>query len=873
MVHDASKVTTILFTDIEGSTRLWEQEPERMRPALARHDALAKTAVEGNRGTVMKTTGDGLYASFDDSLDAVVAALELQLALSDPATTHDVALRLRCGLHTGEVEQRDNDLFGSAINRAARIMAAAHGGQTILSQVVAEDVRDRLPTSVTLRDLGSVRLRDLGRPERIYQVVHPQLRQDFPALRSLESTPNNLPQEITPFIGREHALAEVRQLLSNARLLTLVGMGGLGKTRLSLRLSAEVLDEYADGVWFVELAPLEDARLVAQAVASVLGVKEEPGRPVLEALLDFVKDRLLLLILDNCEHLVHACAQLAKDLLQSGSLMKVLASSREPLHVMGETTYPVSTLAVPDPKQALSVAALTQNEAVDFFRDRALAALPAFRITEQNAMAVVEICRHLDGIPLALELAAARVRALAVGQIAARLSDRFRLLTRGDTTALPRQQTLRACIDWSYDLLTDRERTLLRRLSVFAGGWTLEAAGAVCAGGEIGEADVVDLLLPLVEKSLVTLEAERERYRLLETVRQYTQERMNESADKEDVQSRHLAYFVALAEEAVPELIGPRPGEWLARLDAEQQNILAAHARPPRDERDAELALRLALAAFHIWMHRGPLAIGYRMTVESLNRAEAQKRTLARCRAVGAASQFAVMLGLFREAQAYGEESLAIAREIGNMERVGIAHQLLGMAFTEQGDRATALGHFEESLALTRETGPKRRLAAALQNLARWHREGGNLDAAEPLLVQSLALAREQGDRGANTVVALCELAGLSIERGLHEPARAMLFEATDIASEIGSNFAGRLVLDCAAELAALFGNRERAARFIGAAATQVEQTGIHRDMPLIGKVREALGAAAFAGAEAGGRALSLEEAMAEARAWLEDAS
>ncbi|HEX9301935.1 MAG TPA: adenylate/guanylate cyclase domain-containing protein, partial [Casimicrobiaceae bacterium] len=308
-------ITTFLFTDIEGSTSLWEREPVRMRPALARHDAIARAAVEAHRGAVVKTSGDGIHAAFGDPLDAVRAVIELQQALDDPEATCGVALRVRCGLHAGVVERRDNDFFGSAVNRAARIMSAAHGGQVLLSQAVAVLVRERLPAGVTLRDLGTIRLRDLARPEQVYQVVHPRLRQDFPALRSLEATPNNLPQQVTSFIGRERELAEVKELVGKTRLLTLLGVGGLGKTRLSLQLAADVMDDYPDGVWFVELAAIADVRMVAQAVASVLGVKEEAGRPVSEAVMKAIKDRRLLLVLDNCEHLVHACADLAKEML------------------------------------------------------------------------------------------------------------------------------------------------------------------------------------------------------------------------------------------------------------------------------------------------------------------------------------------------------------------------------------------------------------------------------------------------------------------------------------------------------------------------------------------------------------------------------
>src|SRR5512144_3302266 len=332
-VPEFAAVTTLVFTDIEGSTRLWEEQPDRMRAALAGHDALARKIVCAHRGSVVKTTGDGVHAVFDDPLDAIVAALEFQQALADPAATAGLALAVRCGVHAGVVERRDDDYFGTAVNRAARLMAVAHGGQVLLSQAVASLVEGRLPALVTLRDLGAVRLRDLASPEYVYQLVHPRLRQEFPALRSLEATPNNLPQEVTSFVGRERELAEVKGLLAKTRLVTLLGVGGLGKTRLSLHAALGVLDDYPDGVWFVELAPLTDPLLVPQALASVLRIKEEPGRPLAEALARHAKDRRMLLILDNCEHLVEACAELALSLLQVGARLKILASSREPLHV------------------------------------------------------------------------------------------------------------------------------------------------------------------------------------------------------------------------------------------------------------------------------------------------------------------------------------------------------------------------------------------------------------------------------------------------------------------------------------------------------------------------------------------------------------
>ena len=732
-----------------------------------------------------------------------------------------------------------------------------------------------LPADVTLRDLGSVRLRDLASPEHVYQVVHPQLRQDFPALRSLEATPNNLGQQLTSFVGRDFELTEVRALLGRTRLLTLLGAGGLGKTRLALQVAADVLDDYADGVWFVELAPLGDAGMVPQAVASVLGVKEGPGQLARDALLNFARDRQLLVVLDNCEHLLQPCAELAKLLLEAGPGLKLLATSREPLLAVGEMTYQLPSLSVPHPQQSLAPEALTRYEAVRLFVDRACAAQPAFRLTAQNAMAVVDICRRLDGIPLALELAAARVRALAVGQIDARLSDRFRLLTGGDRTALPRQQTLRACIDWSYDLLTEPERALLRRLAVFAGGWTLEAAEAVGAGGEVDTPEVLDLQTHLVAKSMVEFDAESVRYRLLETVRQYALERLNECAEAGAARTRHLAFYVALAEKAGPHLMGPEQGPWRSRIDPERENLLSAHAWCDHAAGGAALGLRLVAAVQVYWEARGLIGLGHRVTVEALRRAAADEPSLPKCRALVAAGYLGYFMGRYAEAQGHLDDGLVIARNIGSREQVVVALVLLGSVSLAQEDPVAARGHFEEALALARVLGDKQHITDALNSLAELHRAEGDLDTAEPLYAEALALNRERGIRS-NIAVNLLNLAMVAIGRGSGDRTRRMLVEALAITDKDGLKREGCAALDIAAGLAVRWAELARAARFYGAAEAQLEQTGIRREPmdaaflgPLIAQAREASGEM-FAASEARGRALTYEEAIAEARAWLE---
>ncbi|MDL1862112.1 adenylate/guanylate cyclase domain-containing protein, partial [Betaproteobacteria bacterium PRO7] len=819
---------TYLFTDIEGSTRLWEEAPERMRLALARHDALCHAAVERHRGTIVKTTGDGVHAAFDSAHDALAAAVDMQLALAAPEAGDGIVLRIRCGLHRGVDERRAGDFYGREVNRAARIMSAAHGGQILVSQAVADAVRTDPPADVSLRDLGAVRLRDLAAPERVYQVIHPRLRAEFPALRSLDATPNNLAQQLNSFVGRSRELADVRRLLAANRLVTLLGMGGIGKSRLSVQLGAEVLDDYPDGVWLIELAPLADAQLVPQAVAAVLGVKEEAGGTVLDALLKFARDRTLLIILDNCEHLVHACADVAKRLLQAGPKVKILATSRDALQIAGETVFQLAPLAAPDPRAQAAAEALAQSDAVRLFVDRAGAAQPAFRLTANNARTVAAICHQLDGIPLALELAAARTRALSVEAIAARLHERFKLLVTGDRTVLPRQRTLRALIDWSYDLLAPPERTLFQRLSIFAGGWTLEAAEAVGAGGDIEAADVLDLLARLVEKSLVIADIEGGRYRMLETVRQYALERLREAGDEETARTRHLEYYLALAERALSELAGPLQGQWLARLDCERDNLLAAIGWSAQADDRASSGLRLVYALRPYWLNRGLLMLGCQVTVEVLAWPALQQRDIQRCRALFGAGQLCFFSGRDREARIHLTESLDIARALGRSDMIARVLQPLGMACLSEHDFDTARTHLEEALALAREQGNPRELAGALNSVAMLRRMEGALAEAESMYRQTVEAARAIGDQE-SIAIGLLNLAMVQVLSGRNDEAAPNLVEADAIGRQIGSQPVERSFLEACAGVAAARGDFERAVLYFGSAEMQREQTGLRR--------------------------------------------
>jgi predicted ATPase/class 3 adenylate cyclase len=872
VVQETPAVTTFLFTDIEGSTRLWEEQPERMRPALARHDAIARVAVENHRGTVVKTTGDGVHAAFGDPLDALLAVVEVQRSLAEPGATGDVALRVRCGLHVGVVERRDNDFFGSAVNRAARIMSAAHGGQVLVSQTLAELVRPRLPTDMVLRDVGLARLRDLAQPERIYQLIHPALRENFPALRSLEAVPNNLPQQLTSFIGRDRELREIRDLLRQARLVTVVGTGGLGKTRLSLQVAADALDDFPDGVWLVELAPLADPQLVPEAVASVLGVREETGLSVSQVLVRHCCDRNLLLILDNCEHLVGACAGLAATLLQSAPGVSILASSRERLNIRGETAYSLPPFVVPDPRAKSTIAELARSDGARLFIERAIAAQPSFRASATNAPWIADICYRLDGIPLAIELAAARVRAVGIETIAARLGDRFRLLTGGDRAALPRQRTLRALIDWSHDLLSVSERTLFRRLAVFAGGFSIEAAEAVTAGDELDRTDVLDVLARLVEKSLVELDAAGGRYRLLETIRDYAGERLAESGESDLLCERHLQFHLALAQTARPHLTGAYQASWLARLDAERENFLAAHAFAAHAADGGDSGLRLVSALRRYWIFRGLLGLGYRITLEALSRPQANAPTLARADALFDAGQLGSYMGEYADSARHLEESLVIARTFGENELIAAVLQPLGLSALGRGDFARAKEYLAEGLTLAESLGKPLEVAGALNALAQVARAEGDLATAEPLYERTLEHARILDNREI-VAVSLLNLAMVAIGRGRDERARDMLREVLEIVDESGSRPVAQSLLEVAAGWAATNAAWTDAARLFGAAATQASETGLHRDpadeaflAPLIAKVQGELTTPEFHTAEAAGRALSYEDAIADVR-------
>jgi predicted ATPase/class 3 adenylate cyclase len=782
-----SGTLTFLFTDIEGSTRLWEQFADQMRNATVRHDALIESAVAQWGGLLVRPRGEGdsRFAVFARATDAIAAAVAIQRALFVEPWGVPSPVRVRMALHTGEADLRDGDYYGAAVNRCARLRSVAHGGQTLVSQITYDLARDALPGGVSLRDLGEHSLKDLNRSERVYQLVIAGLPADFPPLRAPESLHTNLPAMLTSFIGREREMVEVKRLLTSTRLLTITGAGGAGKTRLALHVAADLVDSFADGMWLIELAPLSDPTLAAQLVANGLGIREEDGRPLLQTLVDSLRAKSLLLILDNCEHLVQGVAQLAQTLLAGAPKLRILATSREPLGVVGETAWCIPPLSSPGLHETAALGNLTQFDAVKLFIDRAVAAKPDFAVSNQNAPAVARICARLDGIPLAIELAASRVRALSAEQIAARLDDRFRLLVGGSRTALPRQQTLRALIDWSYDLLTESERILLRRLSVFAGGWTLQAAEEVCSGGSIQAHEVLDLLAHLIDKSLVVAEPQDggDRYRFLEMIRQYSHERLREGNETDEFAHKHAEYFMKMAKESYAELWGPSQGHWLARLETEHDNLRTALMWMTQHGDRAEMLLLMAGSLWRFWEIHGYISEG-RAWLERALAKNPDAPAYLRANGLRGAGMLARQQGDYAQAKAMHEQSLALFRKME--DKLGIARELdaLGEIAQCQGNYAQAIELHTESLALRYEIDDKEGIAVSLGQLGSIARDRGQYQYARDLLEQSLELNRATGDK-LYTALSLNNLGLVACLLCEYERATALFEEAVSLYREL----------------------------------------------------------------------------------------
>lgn len=739
---------TFLLTDIAGSTSMWEADPTSAAKAVARHYDLIAEAVGRHGGVrpVEQGEGDSVVAAFARASDGLAAALEAQQALHLELWPEGVKLAVRMALHTGEAQLRDKgNYFGQAVNRCARVRALAHGGQVVLSRATHDLVADRLPSGVILRDLGTHRLRDLGRPEHVFQLCHPDLPDAFPALVSLDAVANNLPIQLTSFVGRAPELLELRGLLDSTRLLTFTGSGGCGKTRLALQAAAERFDHHPDGIWYIELAPLGETTSVARTIADALNIPEEADRQVVDTVTERMRDWHAMVLIDNCEHLLAQAAAVIDDILRSCPAVQVVATSREPLNLAGEVPWRVPSLTLPGEGEPEPLDALVEYDAVRLFVERATKTRPNFRLTEANASAVAQLCRRLDGIPLAIELAAARTRALSPEQIVRGLDDRFRLLTGGARTLLPRQQTLRASVDWSHHLLSEPEQAVFRRLSVFAGGFTLDAAEAVASGGAIERFEVLDLLAQLVDRSLVQTDdtSVDVRYRLLETIKQYGRERIEEADELTPTRDAHLTWFAGLADRARPCLITGEQEEWLIRLDADHDNLRAALEWAAASfDLDPLLAMAVDLTFF--WFLAGHFQEGNGWLERALAETGTEPSPL-RARARWGMAYLNYYAGNIATAMDVAKEALAWAEAVDDdFTRARALDTLASMQSTN--DPATALPALRDAVERATAAGDEWCRTNALQKAAWCFMYQDRYDEAIPLMEEALVGARRLGN-------------------------------------------------------------------------------------------------------------------------------
>lgn len=797
-----SGTVTFLFTDIEGSTKLSQEFPDAMSVLLARHNEILSQAIRKHNGFIFQMVGDSYSVAFHNASDALNAALAAQRLLYSENWS-PAPIKVRMGIHTGAAQFEENSSESrysgySTIALTQRIMSAGHGGQILLSQTVHDLISDKLPEQAQLVDMGEHSFKGILRAEHLYQLTVPDLPSRFAPLHTTESINHNLPAQLTSFIGRQKEISAVAKLITANRIVTLTGSGGAGKTRLSLQVGTQCLRQFPNGVWIAELAPVPDPALIPQTLLGIFNLREDVQRAPLEVLIDYLRNRSLLLILDNCEHLIEACAKISEALLRACPKLKILASSREALDIAGEVAYRVPSMTAPDLDHLPSLEELLKIESIRLFIERAATARPDFKLTKETASFIAQICSRLDGIPLAIELAAARVKMMSPEQIASRLDDRFRLLTGGSRTALPRQQTLRALIDWSYSLLSEPEKTLLRRLAVFVGGWTLEAAESVC-GEERDGVDVLDILTRLVDKSLVLVEEEfigELRYHRLETIRQYSREKFFDTDEVETVRDRHLEYFVQFAELADENLQGRDQIVWVNRIVAEMDNLRAALEWGL--SRKAFSALRIVGALNILWVSRGYSAEGFRWTQRALEQVEKfpiiegismEQQSAARAKALRGLAWLYLSLGDNANAMRQAEESIALYRQ--SLDRRGLSLALLGLAYPLefQGERERAETLLLESIEIARPERNVYGLSWSLCNLARvtlsLHKD---VEQSRRYAEEALRHAEQAGFQ---YLVALSSevLGNIALHENDHDDARSHFKEALRGFQEVGATF------------------------------------------------------------------------------------
>lgn len=818
---------TFLFTDIEASTRLMQQLGERYVQAQVDHHTILREAFRNKSGRELRTEGDSFFCVFESALDACGAAAQAQRGFAGHAWPEGAQLRVRVGLHTGEAPLVGEEYIGLDVHHAARVAAAAHGGQVVVSETTRALVEGGLPGDLRLRDLGVHRLKDLARAERLYQLVITGVQDVFPALRTLDATPNNLPTQLTSFVGRESDVDQAKQLLEVTRLLTLTGPGGVGKTRLSLQLAAEVAPRFPHGVYFVPLSAVTDPGLIPSVVAQAIGLVVSGNQQPLDVVLEHLADKRVLLVLDNFEQLLPAGASLVSDLLHGAAGMKAVVSSRATLRVYGEQELAVRPLRLPDLRALPSLAALSQYEAVKLFIERAVAAKPDFQVTNENAPAIAGICEHVDGLPLAIELAAARVKLFNPRALLGRLETSMNVLSGGPRDLPGRQQTLRGAIAWSYDLLEGPLKRLFARFSVFARGSNLEQAEAVCGpASELG-VDVLTGLDDIADQSLLRRmpDFDEPRLLMLQVIREHAMERLQESGEAEAIRDRHAAAYQALAETAAPHLFGAERKKWLDRLEIDHDNFRVAFDWA-LSRGDAERALCLGAAFWRFWQMRGHLREGRARLDAVLASPGAREHADARARALEAAGGVAYWQGDLAAAREFYDECLELARARGDPK--AIANALYNASFPGMVDRTDLPGSLrliEEALPIFRGLGDQTGVARCLWTIGNQRHQLGELDLAITALDEAIGLLRRLDERF-SLGWAMHTRAVIAIQQADPTTARTMTREGLEIFSNAGDVSGIVLLLDDAASVAKLEGHITRAVRIAGAAAAHQLATG-----------------------------------------------
>ncbi len=900
---------TFLFTDIEGSTQRWEQHREAMKAAVARQEHLLKAAISAHAGYVFKTLGDAFCAAFATAPEALLAAVDAQRALAKEDFSAVDGLSVRMGLHTGYAEERNADYFGPAVNRVARLMSIGHGGQILLSGVTYGLAHSELPAGTKLVDLGGHRLKDLTEPEQVWQLSIEGLPATFGPLRSLDALPNNLPIQRTTFVGRDHDVAEVKGLVNRHRLVTLFGSGGVGKTRIAMQVAADLLDHYTDGVWVADFAPITDPELVSSVIAQVLGMPQQQGHRVDESIPPFLKRKKLVLVFDNCEHVLDAIAAIAATIIGAAPDVRIINTSRQVLDIGGEEIFRVPSLEVPHKIADLTPSAAVGFGAVALFVERAKSVNSSFALTDDNAPIVADICRRLDGIPLAIELAAARVKVLSIPNLAQRLNERFKILTGGGRDALPRQKTLSALIDWSYDLLNPQEQTLFQRLGIFAGGFGLEAATAVCRGDGLDEIEILDLLASLTDKSLVVADTtgQQERYHLLESTRAYALQKM-EAGERERLARRHAEHYADKAQDADKRYGSGSTFAWLADVGLELDNYRSALEWSLTQGHDAMLGGVIAGALALFWHQQG-LAVEGRYWIESalerVNVAEhaqifakllnsqahllgGSRRCEVAARAVeiyesagdrhGAARARNLLAhGLYQtgrsdEAMKLATETLVIMRELRDNYGILVCLMRQADAASGMGELARARDLYSQALTAMKTTSNEIGMAINFNNLAEVEFADGHPEEALRAVTEALTIDQRRGVDAPNLATDNCNTAAYRIALNDHDLAAVSAREGLRISRQVQNAYAISIALQHLALLWALKRHMHVAARLLGYVDAQYKASGNVRESTekwgfdkLMSTLREQLSEAEIEKLAVEGAAWSEDQAVEEA--------